>query len=237
MKNQFAFTVLVCMFLTNYLPGQVINTVKPNEVLDFANYRSITGYNHPQSMSQYAQVDGSPYLTKDFVAGQLCTNEGTLFINAALRYNIYKDQIDYQLKGEIYYLNNPFDFSFFIIGTDTFVYLAYSEDVGITKKGYFQLMYKGNSASLLRKKNIMYSPPKDPQPYAPSGNAQFLHKSDSYYIMFNGQLPVEIKMNRRRVMEPFFHNTSLLEQFISENRLNFRNEKDLIKLVEFYNQL
>lgn len=237
MKTKLIFTLLIGTFTYGVLMSQFRIEIDSKVIKEFNDYQTLTGFSHPRFNNTYLSVDGSPYLFREFTVGEAVSNDNTRYVNANFRYNMHTDQIEYEKYGDIYILNNPGDFKYFIIGDNIFCYKLFSTSDGLLKKGYFQLLNNGEEATLFKKKNVKFVPPKEAEAYAPASSAKFMSASDSYFISFHGKPLVRLNLKRKEFISVFPEKTNEIEHYIANQKLSIRKEEDLLKLVEFYNKL
>jgi hypothetical protein len=237
MKTKLIFTLFLGTFTYGLLMSQFQIVTDAKTVKQFNDYQPKAGLNHPRFNNPHSGVDGSPYLFRDFIIGEAISTDNTRYINANFRYNMYTDQIEYEKYGEVYILNNPGDFEYFILGDHILCYRLFSTPDGLLKKGYFQLLNKGEDAVLFKKKNVRFVPPKEAEAYAPASPAKFMSASDSYYISFQGRPLVMLNLKKKEFLTVFPEKSNEIEKYIANEKLSIRKEEDLLKLVEFYNKL
>jgi hypothetical protein len=205
-------------------------------VREFQQYQKTMGKTITNARLRYDNISGSPYLYDHFMRGELITHDSVKYINVSLRYNIYTDEMEFEIGDEFRSIANPESFRYFLIGNDLFVFQPIQRTISGIKSGYFLVLISGETM-LFKRLSVIFEPPAEPQAYAAARQARFTKKADTYFIRFKGSLPIELSMNRRKILDAFPDKNSELENFIQKNRLNFRKEEDLIKLVAFYNQL
>lgn len=206
-------------------------------VREFEIYQSTVGGKVTRYELPYSEIKGSPYLNAQFVESELISFDSIKYINVKFRYNIYADQMEYLAGEEILTLANPIDFRYFILYEDIFVYQAFTSAGSKPQRGFFQLLFSSPSVTLSKKMTTIYEPADELQAFAEPKPARFTKKSDKYYLSFPGSLPAEVSLNSRRVLAAFPDKIKELENFISDKRMRFRNEDDLVKLVDYYNSL
>ncbi len=62
-----------------------------------------------------------------------------------------------------------------------------------------------------------------------------IRDASGYYIQYGHELPQEVKLNKRQVLQQLKGNGSELQEYISQQELNLRKEEDVIKLIRYYN--
>lgn len=237
MKTKLIFTLLFGTFTYGVLVSQLQIEFDSKVLKEFNDYQSKAGFNHPKFNNPHSKVEGSPYLFRNFTKGEAISNDNIRYVNANFRFNIYTDQIEYEKYGEIYILNNPGDFEYFIIDDNIFCYRLFITSDGLLKKGFFQLLNKGEDATLFKKKNVKFVPPKEAEAYAPANPAKFMSASDHYYISFHEKPLVMLNLKKKEFLTVFTEKTSEIENYIANQKLSIRKEEDLLKIVEFYNKL
>lgn len=185
----------------------------------------------------YDGIEGSPFLNDDFVEGSLITRDSLMYQNVPLRYNIFKDEMEFLVESgsSPMIIGTPQNFLFFRINDKTFSYLAYN-DGNTPKRGYFEVMNQGE-CQILRRRHITYRDPEPERGYSPAQPASFVTRKDLFYVKTGGQTAEEIKLRRRDILSVFDEKKDEVSGFVSENNLSYRSADDLVKIAEFYNQI
>lgn len=236
MANRFSITLIILIGSLSILKSQNFYDFSKT-VREFDIYQSTVGGTITKYELPYTEIKGSPYLNEHFSDSELISNDSIRYINVKFRYNIFADQMEYLAGEEVLTLANPLDFRYFILDESVFVYQAFVSGSTRPQRGFFQLLYSGSAVSLSKKITIIYEPAEELQAFAEPKPARFTKKSDKYFLTFPGGLPAEVSLNRRKVLEPFPDKIQELENFISDKRMKFRIEDDLVKLVDYYNSL
>jgi hypothetical protein len=240
-QRRFLLLLLTILFVNHLSFGQSAGILEGRGsyfemVRDFENAQMAIGKASANPGLLYEEINGSPYSQEEFQKGELITHDSIRYVNVMLRYNIFTDEVEYQLGGKVFSLANPLDFRYIIIDEDVFVYYPFQTGTGVIKKGYFQLIHLGK-ALLLKKMKVSYQPPEAPQAYGEAKPARFLKGSDAYFIRFLDRMPEEIAFSRNKLLRVFPDYQHELDVFIKNKRLRFRNEEDLIRLLDYYNEL
>ena len=82
MKTFRIFLTLILIASSKLMFGQTINPFMD----DYKFYK----LSHPEKSDDYRDIDGTPYLNKEFVEG-VCSLKDTTSVKLLLRYNIYSD--------------------------------------------------------------------------------------------------------------------------------------------------
>ncbi len=179
---------------------------------------------------EYKDIEGSPYLSNDFISGLIYLKDSTLF-NLPLRYNVYEDKMEFQIKGLSYSIGNPQILDKIVIGNLEYIFIDF-----IDKGSYFELVETGKC--LLIKKNIIdFKPAEGPKPiegkFIP---ASFVRKTDIYYILINKSKVFKIN-NIRSIIEAFKDQKQNIEDFIKKEKIKKNRKEEIIKIVRYYNSL
>lgn len=179
----------------------------------------------------YNDVQGSPFLYKDFISGELKLNIGTVY-KGKLRYDIYADQIEFQTSdGEIYSVKNPETVQLAILGDTKFNYFEPNEFKGV--KGYYEVLVIGNY-SLYKKYQIMLKDPEAARPYVEAKPAKFLQQDSKFFIMDPEGSFTEISKKNDLFLKGVDQNE--LSAYLKKNKIKPSKKEDLIRFVEFLNQ-
>ncbi len=180
-------------------------------------------------------VQGSPYLTDEFIDGSIYTVQKIQFEKVPLRYNIFNDELEFKTpSNEIMALATPDIVEKVVMGDTVLAYLSYLQSNKI-KKGYFVVLKEGK-ASLYAKPDVMYKKAAPPGAYKDPEPAKFLKKSDNYYISA-GSEPAQIIKNKKDLLSAFPVNQEKIEKYISKNKIKTNNPKSLEELVDYFNAL
>lgn len=185
---------------------------------------------HPEKAKEYKEIEGSPYLNDEFQEGTIYMLD-TVVIKLPLRYNMYTDEMEYQLKGTNYIVANPQDVNKIEIGKSIFVYSSYNK-----KSGYFDIFESGR-CMLVQKKMIAYKPAEGPKAIVGVAiPAQFVRKDDTFYLIINCSQTVKID-NLKAVLKALEDQKDKMETFIKQEKINNIRKQNLVKIIKYYNSL
>lgn len=205
-----------------------------NSIIDFFN--QVKNPNEFRSSHQnYKDVEGSPYIPTDFIAGTVIRNDSVYFEKVPLRYNAYDDQIEFNYKNQTnLFIAHPEDYKAFNFDGKTYVYRDFS-DTQAHEKGFFVMLEYG-SMQLLKRTLVTYNKAVPPGAYSDPKPAEFKPKSPVYFLSLSPNTAVRIK-NEKTILELAADKKNKLSSFIKKNKLKARNEDDLKKIVAYFNQL
>ena len=182
-----------------------------------------------------SEIEGSPYLNDEFIAGSVFTTSKTEYVDVPLRYNIYNDQIEF-LAGEdnIQALAVPEIVENIEIGDHNLEYLPYI-NVKKIRRGFFILLEKGN-ASLYARPQVTFQEAKKAGAYQNAQPAKFLKRPDEYYIRI-GSDAARFVQKKKDLTDIFNDHKKQVDNFMRENRISPNKPEELKKLVQYYNTL
>ncbi|MBA4056281.1 MAG: hypothetical protein C0490_16320 [Marivirga sp.] len=106
---------------------------------------------------------------------------------------------------------------------------------GKSKSGYFALLDSGK-VTLVAKKVITFREAQPPKALEVAGKPAKYSKSADEYLYKIGDGPLTGVGSIKKLIESFPDKQEELSQFVSQEKIS-KNEKELIKLVRYYNSL
>ncbi len=183
-----------------------------------------------ENPNEYQNIEGSPYLNSEFIDGVIYFKDTTAF-KLPLRYNIFANEMEYQLKGVNYNVGNPQSLKKIVLGESVFIYLPF-----IHKGGYFELLESGK-CFLVQKRSVQFKPAEGPKPIEGiSIPAKFIREPDIFYIGVKDLKPIEIT-NMKSVINALQDQKLKIESFITTEKIKRTTRENLIKIAKYYNGL
>jgi hypothetical protein len=179
-------------------------------------------------------VKGTPYLDDDYVNGTivLATNVRT----APLRYNAYKDLIEFQVDGQPRVLDPSTTIKKVNLGEATFVVEKFMTDKGVLKYGYFALLDTGK-VNLFAKKSVKFTPGMKGRALDGGDQpAEYRRAPDAFYFKLGDGELIEIK-SIKTFIAALPEKQDEMSAFAKKEKISPRNEEELIQFVKYYNSL
>lgn len=227
-KVIFSFVILLLFVSSSF--AQVDYQI--SSALDLYRANKMATGDFSQTISE-ENIDGSPYLNDEFIAGTVFTTSKLQYVDVPLRYNIFNDDIEFRTnENKIMAMATPEIIERVTFGEYEMVYAPFASQKKI-KRGFFKVVLKGN-ISLYARPQILYQQPEEPGAYKEAKPAKFVTKPDTYYFR-NGKNEA-IKVDKKSEVIDFFpaHNDEVAT-FIKKNKIKTNKEADLKELVEYYN--
>ena len=182
-----------------------------------------------------ADTEGSPYLEEEFKGGKVFVN-GDVSLEKPMRYNAYASEIEIFAGDEQYAPLLKRAYITAMIGEKTFKMLPYTAENDLQRVGYFNPLNEGEVV-LLYKPEVKLRQGRVPDTnygrYVPPTYIDI----STYYLKI-GEAPAEkIRLSRKGVLKALGDKKKILQEYISDNGLNLRKEKDAIVLLNYYNSL
>jgi hypothetical protein len=178
----------------------------------------------------YSGVEGSPYLSNDWAYARIKLVDSRVYDSVLIKLNLYENKIHFKDENgsermlsvqmreiEIKDQSSKWNNTVFVSG--------YGED----KNVFYQALTDGKKAGLLKKMNVIITESK----VFNGPNQKKFDLQDKYYVYSKGTLYEESK-NCSSLMSAF-GNDRKVSEFVSANDIKCNKEKDLLKLVDYYN--
>ncbi len=189
----------------------------------FSGIKSTTG-----KTLKYEEIQGSPYFDLKFHEANVAEN----YEKIPIRYNSYKDEVEFQKGNLIQVLPKDSKFSKIeIISPKQTIVLL---NTGDENSGYLFELISGKNSLLKKIKTKFTDIVPAASSYATERPANFRMLEPVYYIKTEkGYHKVK---NQKNIFEQFPELKEKLETFFKSNKIKFNQEEDLVKLVTFLNQ-
>ena len=204
----------------NYLIGQVRN-VKDGNIIDLN------------------EVKGTPYETESFQPGMVSNKKLNDNNTYYFRYNIFSDIMEMkesQFDENLYGLIKSLNIYAKIKGKEYHFEIYTKDNKKSTDEGYFILISKGEKVDLYLRKTKTFidaKPAKDA--YHQAEKAKF--KDFEYYYYKTGRVLILLPTKKKDLLEVLSDHEAEIKKYIKEEKINLKNERDLIKLMNYYGTL
>lgn len=176
-------------------------------------------------------VEGSAYINEEFTDGMVELSNGKKYSGIPLRYNAYNDLIEFRNKaGKIYNINNPAEVRGLTIGQSKFEYVEGKK----TGSGFFAEVLTDGNTRLLKHYRLKIQPAKPAQTHQEAQPPRFV-KIPSEYLIRRPNGDVKPVRNNKDLLSLLADKNTAIEKLIRSERLSVSEEKDLIRIVNFYN--
>ncbi|MGE8434050.1 hypothetical protein [Chryseobacterium joostei] len=178
---------------------------------------------------KYDEIIGSPYYNTEFQLAKISDN----YEKAAIRYNSYLDEVEFQKDGKPLVLPKEEKFSRIEIASpkSTIVLLDTNDELS----GYFFELVHGSNTLYKKVKTKFNDVVPAANSYASEKAAFFRTLDPVYYIKTTKGLIRKTK-KEKDILLFFPEKKEAIEAFFKSNSIKLNKEEDLVKLVNFLNQ-
>ena len=179
-------------------------------------------------------IEGSPYFNEMYTVGETFVNGRN--VRLLMRYNAYSDQIE---------MKDKFQKSFNLLkrkdlaanfGGKTYKLMDYLEN-GVVKQGYVNPLNEGHAILFHKPKKVFVQAEKPENGYD-EYNPPVYKDVSTHYLQIGNHQAVEIALNKRQVLK-YLRNEhfSDIKQYVLDNNLKLKTEKEILQLLNYYNSL
>lgn len=192
--------------------------------------------------SEIKEIKGSPYLNDKFRLGSIFSEDSLVIANIPLRYNIYTDQIEAK--------NNKSDDDkslFAIKKDDTDIIITIREKIFryvpayLMTNGmdgsYYQIIFKNEHYDLYKKFNVKYIPNFKANTSFDNDRPAEFSMTDAYYLVSKEDEFISLPEGKSRIIKTLAADKKVLRAYLKENDLDISKERDLARLIAYYNSL
>jgi hypothetical protein len=223
------FGILIQIVFYSSLNAQTIN----NSLTNF-RYKKITEGFSAQHKQDLSDIEGTPYLEKEFNPGKIVTTDGTTFENIPVRYNACTDDLEFIQSDETFVIAPKSIVKRAEFGGVIFRSATFSSG-GKIQAGLFKILVEGK-ATLLVKYNTRFFEKEEAKGYAGPRPARFDPVSKEFFIEFEDKIAKLIPA-KKKLIDMFGEKKDEMEDYISQNKFSVKEEDFLIKIVSHYNSL
>lgn len=174
------------------------------------------------------KVLGNLYINPDFSVATISNYKES----TPLRYNPYKDEMEFMKGGSIYYLNKHEGISVnFTEENKEYVIRKHKYELK-----YFVLAQKGKISLLIKEKVKFIAATQAVDSYGSSKAARYSRSRDEFYFENQQGRVFLLPKKKKQLIKMFSSVNSGAKNFIKKNRINPKKQKDLVKLFKFLNE-
>ena len=184
-------------------------------------------YTDNTGSARYSNIDGTPFLYKDFMEAEVIASSGEVYTEARVNFNAYTQQIEYYKDDKIKemlqgsYLKVSFETE---DGRQEFMRGLHPE-LGLD---LVCVLYDGKIIDFAKtiKVNVQ-------EFNTPNATVSKFVPSVDYYLIEEGRL-TKIALKKKKIFGALKGNKAALEKYIAEKDLKLRKEKEVIELLSYY---
>lgn len=183
----------------------------------------------------YTDIKGSPYLAEDFLPAVVKMKDGKTFKDIPLKYD--------QVTGELIFKDPTGKLVTFADPVAEFRFTggklanqAYRAGFSSTEQGnvntFYQVLYDGGTIVLKdARKNLI-----EHRAYNSSTPVKSIVETPAYYLVMGNTLE-KIRKDKKSVLLVLKDKATELDKYITENKLNLKEDADLARLLQYYDSI
>ncbi|MEM7551363.1 MAG: hypothetical protein AAF363_16905 [Bacteroidota bacterium] len=186
------------------------------------------------------EEEGKFFIHDDFLIGDLKSYGLGKLEDVPMRYDLFRDQMEIVIKGDKFALKENYIKSFSWYDTKSFRRSRYVnvrdfEFKDYDKKGFIEIIFE-DSVSLGFIKDISVIRGSESPTLVPDANNDRIVELANYFILEN-ENALELSNSKKKNVPIFGKYWNKLSTFVKQQKLSFRKEEDLIRIVKKYNEL
>ncbi len=186
----------------------------------------------------YEGVHGTPYFSEKWLIGDIYLTDNSQIKQVSLRYNIYKDELEYMNKtsGKSFIIQRNKIKGFLLQAEDSIrTFESIKFKAGKPEENFTEVLYGGNINLLLQYKKI-FTPANYKGAYS-TGNKYDEYKDDQEYYLINSKGEVsKIKLSKKSITSALEEKEAEIQQYISSHSIDFSKLKDVLQLLTYVYQ-
>jgi hypothetical protein len=174
---------------------------------------------------------GSPYINKNFEAVKIKKFGDKIF---AGRYDANLGEMQIKRENDTIALNNAEDFEItFVLTNKTYKTQDYRDKDGALKRGFLVVLSESDSLAILKKEVIkFYEEKPSSNGYDKGKPAEYRKMKDEYFFRIGNTVAL-LPQKRKEFLKVFPEHTDKLKIFIKENKIDLKEDEDLITLFKY----
>ncbi|MCA1801469.1 MAG: hypothetical protein LC662_03310 [Rhodothermaceae bacterium] len=188
----------------------------------------------------YYGIEGSPYHIQDFVTGAFHQTGTGRYEDVNIRYNAYEDWLEVIIEKDSLVLKpsaiRSFEFSY--SGVDYVYRNGFSSgNNDISRENYLRVLHEGSVVFMKRHSKELKKANFDPVFNTGSRYDRFVENESYYTAGVNGDQIEPVRLRRRDILDLMGDYSDQIAKFARDNRLNYRSEADVLRMLEQYDRL
>lgn len=237
MKKVFLF--LSILFLSYVGFSQDMKVIKIPQGARVESTTVIDGVTtHSYSIRSKIPVNGIPFLDRQFSFGILELHNGQKSDEVLLRYNIAKDIFEILQNNDTLTLNRPDEVKYILLKDKVFVYdPVLRKNTERKQNGFFELRINGElSLYIKRNKDLSYDSFASNY-QGGSGTKEYYYIDKVTFIGKTSDGKVFLLNSLKNFIINCKKHNAEIKAYVKDQKIKFKKEDDLVKLVDYYNKL
>ncbi|TFF36701.1 hypothetical protein [Mucilaginibacter psychrotolerans] len=191
----------------------------------------------PVMLIDYTNMEGTPYLYEDWQTGNVTLTNGVSNKEPMLlKLNLVNDVISFKDNAtgqELEFVVPVQEFSLNLVAGATRHFKSGFKNIdGIAPTAFLEVLSDGKAQLLKRNNKIIF----EQQPIGSATKERTFIEKTKYYLVIDGKATV-VKADRKSLLAALADKQSALDTYLNVNKINFKSDTQLGKLVDYYNTL
>lgn len=217
--------------------NQDATTIKNQVIQDTdASKRSSQSYSAAGASANYMYLgeECGMYLNENWLPGTIKLQDGTVFENRLIRYNIYNQQMEFTWLGDTSAIGNPEEIDKLTIDSNTFVYRQFVCK-GKVRQGYLELLVEGKYELLLHRGIKYIHHEENPYGSVDGGPANTYYQGIRYFLSCNGRIAEELPEKKNAIISAIDGDQKELKKFVKEHKCKLKSQNELVDFFVYAN--
>lgn len=158
-------------------------------------------------------------------------NEKEYSIESNVNYNIWDRSLELKLANDSVAKFDVLNFDYLSINNRKFKSFYHEKEDAV-----FELLAEGDEYTFLKKHSLEVRR-LEPDPLMQRKENVAFIKEEQYFILEEDDIIKPIKLKMKSLMTLFKNKESKIKEFIASNDLSYKKEEDVVKVLNYYNQL
>lgn len=176
---------------------------------------------------------GSQYIDSDFQAAKV--NNGSQIFQ--IRFNAFTNVMEYKKDNEELILIKKDNTLIQFNNGKTYELHTYKDKKGKEHDSYLVVIKKEPKASILKLEKVSFNEARSAaNTYDTGSPAEYKKSGDTYFIKLGNEI-TELPTRTKEFTKLIPNKENEIKKFFKENKINFKDDSDLIKLTTFLNSI
>jgi len=182
-------------------------------------------------------TSGTPYLNQEWIEGVIIMKDNSVITGNKFRYNIYTQQMQFTNNLDTMAIANPEEIKLVRFADKEFIYANFYQKDEL-KQGYFELLKEGE-CSVLKRWIVSYHlvEGETHQRMDISGDKQEFIRECNCFLKFGNNPARELENRKKDFIACFEEDSQSISAFMKQGKLKYKNQDDLLEIVDYYNVL
>jgi hypothetical protein len=188
---------------------------------------------NPLTTVRYENVTGNPYLTEGWNTALVKLKNGTTIREVKVKYDLVADELRFENKGkELLFVDPVEEFKIRILHNGKEDLAHYKKVSALNNGEFYEVLFEGTTSLYKKNRKIIV----DKTPFNSATTVKVFEQKMSYFL-YHKNKAVNVKNSEKPILNILNDKKPSLTTYIQKEKLDLKQDKDLIKLIVYYNSL